>query len=101
MWTCKLVDNPLPAHNCNIVVASNCMSTVDILLGDKWVGPSCVPVVDKNPGHTSIHSYNTPLPCTQKYTNVRASMRKENDKNDMMEALDYFRGRQPVDLRLY
>ncbi|XP_020175361.1 protein FAR1-RELATED SEQUENCE 5 isoform X1 [Aegilops tauschii subsp. strangulata] len=43
-----------------------------------------------------------PLPYTKKYvTNVRASIRKENDGNDMMQLLDYFRNKQAEDPRYY
>lgn len=43
-----------------------------------------------------------PLPYTKKYVNnVRASMRKQTGTNDMMQLLDYFRGRQAADSRYY
>lgn len=43
-----------------------------------------------------------PLPYTKKYvTNFRASIRKENDKNDMMQTLDFFREKQAADPRFF
>uniref|UniRef100_A0A452ZAI5 MULE transposase domain-containing protein n=1 Tax=Aegilops tauschii subsp. strangulata TaxID=200361 RepID=A0A452ZAI5_AEGTS len=43
-----------------------------------------------------------PLPYTKQHvTNVRESMRRENDSNDMMQLLDYFRGRQAEDSRYF
>jgi hypothetical protein len=102
MWTCNWSTTLFPPLIAILLLACSCVSMVDLQLGHKWVGPSCVSVVDKNHGHTFVNSYNAPLPFTKKYlTNVMAPMRKENDKNDMMQALDYFRERQAVDLRFY